>query len=90
MADPNKIKIGTDLLAEFSECFGTGRKARVEFTEEQQALLINMYAKRECNRKAFVRLFKNKYGFGSRDLFFLFLRENNIKIESRIKEEAKQ
>jgi len=80
-----EVKIDPDLMAEFSETLignvGKYGYNRTVLNEEQVALIKAVYAKKDCNRKAFAAKFQQKYGISGNTLRRA-IKDAGIEVES--------
>ena len=83
MADPNKIKIGKALLAEFEECIATKRSC-FEPTPEQAHLIKEVYNRADCNRNRFMLTWRKQYGFGSENTIRRWIESQGIEVTKHI------
>jgi len=60
------VEISRQLMDEFDKCLG-GRKYRsVDFTPEQDAVILKYMDEETCVRKIFYKKFSEKYGLGTK------------------------
>lgn len=66
-----KVEIPKELADEFAECLGCR-----SLTPEQQQLILTFYADPDCIKSRFAKMFRQKYGFGSRSFFARWLKQH--------------
>jgi hypothetical protein len=72
-----KVKVDPELMADFAGCLEDDKFSvyKYDMTDEMRALIVNVYAKKECNRKEFFKKFKAKYGICRNTLRAMIKRE---------------
>ena len=76
-----KVKIDSDLMAEFAICTGERVHARrIIFDEEQAGLITQVFNTPGCDRKKFAKMFQAKYGYGCYNSIMRWLKREGIEL----------